>query len=139
MKTIGQITLGLALLTPALSSFAEDKTAVEIKRRGSVIWIDTDSGEDSASDVKELRQRTRRLERAVRQLQDRVFELEAGQPTPKPEEKEDVTCILEQTFGEIITATAKSESKARMDVYLACRKQNDFESQCKKDKITCKI
>lgn len=117
------------------TSLAKEKKTEDKRSSRSVIWIDSDE-DDRSTDVSELRHKVSRLEKAVRQLQDRVFELEADS---KPDEKEEVTCILETTFGNILTATAKTESKARMDVYLQCRKENQIASICKKEKIQCKV
>ncbi len=93
-------------------------------QRDDVIRIEVPRGErdfESYSN-RELRRRVNQLERAVRQLQERVFELEYGKNTPTPTatpEKALWTCRID-SMGKIHTATAKTKAKAMADLISKC-------------------
>jgi hypothetical protein len=136
-NTFLTILMTLVFCTSAFAKSKNDDRKIDVKKARSIIWIDSEEDSADSGDVKDLRRRVNRLEKAVRQLQDRIFDLEAEQDSPK--EPEEYTCILESNFGDVLTATAKTENKARMDVYLQCRKEHDIPSMCPKEKITCKL
>lgn len=93
-------------------------------QRDDVIRIEVPRGEreyESYSN-RELRRRVDRLERAVRQLQERVFELEYAKNTPAPTatpEKSMWTCRID-SMGKIHVASAKTKAKAIADLISKC-------------------
>lgn len=92
-------------------------------------------GNRSANNV-QLTRRVRRLERAVRDLQDIVYDLQSAPVVTDYE----YTCRLQGSWN---TYTAKgvgstqqiAEDNAREAVMSKCRSKESFASSCKEDKI----
>lgn len=91
-------------------------------------------GEDySKYSNRDLRERVWRLERAVAQLQQKVFELQAqntATPTPKV-----WTCYM-QSFAQTFTATASTKSAAVADLIQQCSRRSGA-IHCSEDKVKC--
>lgn len=92
--------------------------------RDDVIRIEVPRGERGYEDYsnRELRRRVYQLERAVQQLQERVFQLEYGKMTPTPTatpEKAMWTCRID-SMGKIFVSNAKTKSKALADLISKC-------------------
>ncbi len=109
-----------------------------LARRGSEDVIRIELGGDSSteSDIskRDLERRIYRLERAVRQLQDRVFELESKE-TVEAKDKT-YTCYIETQFHGTISVDGKSETKARTEVLKECHAKAK-ELKCKSEFVKC--
>ena len=96
--------------------------AAQAQRPSDVIRIEIPRNERGYEDYsnRELRRRVYQLERAVRQLQERVFELEYNKPgaSPTPEQSE-WTCRID-SMGKIFVSSAKTKSKAMAEVISKC-------------------
>jgi len=103
-----------------------------------IIWIE-EPGKTLSSN-KQLRKRIARLERAVTQLQRKVFELEFDKNSPEtPEEKEETrhTCYIETPFNGLISETKTTLTEAKTAAVQACIKKTDSGLKCKMDNVKC--
>jgi len=86
---------------------------------------------------KDLRRRVWNLERAVAQLQDRVFELSHKKSSTiivkRGKRSKKSTCYV-SSFGDTFTSTKSTETAAKADVLAKCSKENHA-MHCKN--ITC--
>lgn len=81
----------------------------------------------------ELRMRIWNLEKAVMQLQQKVFALELGQTsTPGAGQW---TCMI-KSFGKTFTSTAPTKMKAMADVVADCSKATNA-VHCDEDEVKC--
>lgn len=107
--------------------------------RDSIILIDNDT--DSRKSKKDLEKRIARLERAVRQLQDRVFDLEnennnlKGKDDDKSERK--FTCYIKTMDKGVFTSTDESKTKAKADAMKKCSAVIPYGFQCDENKVVC--
>jgi len=121
-KFLSRITLVLTLLTPTLS-VAEEVFRIEVSKS-----YDGYSNND-------LRRRVWELERAVSQLQQRVFSLEVRKPeAPAPVEKP-WTCRI-QSFGKTFKVTAPTRGAALGDVLEKCS-QGSSAMHCPESDVKC--
>lgn len=115
MKRLFMVLLIFAWTSPAWS---EDVFRIEIGKK------------NRKSSRDELEQRVLDLERAVWQLQQRVFSLESTQVEAVPDES--WLCTI-KAMGEIYTGTGTSESTATVNAIEQCKAENDGSSFfCKK-------
>mgnify|MGYP000393776939 CR=1 FL=1 len=136
MKTLSRFKkMGMAATLVAGFVFALPTWA----RRSSPEVIRIELGEDESSEgeitKRELERRIYRLERAVRQLQDRIFELE----TKEPSAEKDITytCLIETSFHGTVSAEDKSETKARAAVLKKCMTETKESLKCKGEFVKC--
>ncbi len=106
------------------------------KRSDNVIRIEVGNELTSEDEIskRELERRIYKLERAVRQLQDRVFELESK--TPEESKDTSYTCYIETSFHGTITAESKSLTKAKAEALKKCTKETK-ELVCKGENVKC--
>jgi len=115
------------LLFSSFSLFAsQDIFRIEIGKR------------DSSSDTQDLRQRVWMLEQAVRQLQDKVFQLEYSNANrPSPVASKQYTCTLQNNMAGTFTSTKGSMGEAKADVIKQCTDKNSSNFFCKKKDVEC--
>ncbi len=91
--------------------------------------------EDSYSNYsnENLRRRVWELEKAVAQLQRKVFELELGSQSQPPPTK--FTCYI-QAFGKTFTSTKDTRSEALANVMSKCSQENNA-MFCTEEKAKC--
>ena len=117
MKKIAVI---LALLTISTSSFARDNYGTISLNDGKNI-LRIDIGNERESDSRELSKRVARLERAVRELQNRIYDLE-DDSGPTTREVKIFTCILPTSFDGTFIGKGKTEAEARASASNNCEK-----------------
>jgi hypothetical protein len=117
MKRI--ITL-LALLTISTSTFARDNYGTISLNDGKNI-LRIDIGNERESDSREVSKRVARLERAVRELQNRVYDLE-DDSLPATREVKIFTCTLPTSFDGTFIGKGKTEAEARANASNECKK-----------------
>ena len=86
---------------------------------------------------KDLYKRLYRLERAVRQLQDRVFDLETENSQLVDEGKKTFTCFIKTNFDGTFTSTKKSLMEAKADAIQKCSDKIKSGFSCDEDKVKC--
>lgn len=128
-KLIGMAVVSMVLLSTGFVSAAEV---------GGVIVINpAPRGRSSTSD---LRERVYMLERAVEQLQAKVFELSNGHggahPTPPPVAGPMVTCYIKSSFNGTFMETAPTETAARASVLKKCD-EADAGLSCNEKNVKC--
>jgi hypothetical protein len=125
--------LGLSLFSPTLAH-AEDVFRIEIGREDSRRRPKGPSNED-------LQQRIWQLERAVDQLQRKVFQLSMEQPRPAPTvtvvPATTTTCILKAEIGGTFTSTQTSEGAARAQVLKDCADKTNDSIFCEERRVKC--
>lgn len=99
----------------------------------SIIKIEVGKHKDYSND--ELRERVWNLERAVQQLQDKVFELSKNQTKAA----DMVSCYINTPFDGTFTATAATETAAKGEVMAKCGKGVDAGGSihCSENKVKC--
>lgn len=125
----------LVLFTLAListSTFAKDYTGGMSLRDGSRI-IRIDIGKENDSDTRQLSKRVLQLERAVRELQNRVYDIEEDS-RPSYREVKVVTCVLPTSFNGTFIGKASTEVEARALAVNNCKKGRG--SFCNDNSIT---
>lgn len=103
-----------------------------------------DSYEDRAMSLQELRDQNRklrkrlnRLEKAVRQMQDRVFNLEAAPVNTAPRAPKIHSCYISTSFDGTLTAQGSSEAEARGKVLNECHKKTSSSVFCSEIHVKC--
>lgn len=131
MKIIYSMLIFTAL-TISTPSYAKTDTQ-------SIVRIDI--GEENYSDTavskKELYRRLYRLEKAVKQLQERVFELEIGSDLQTSKDKKAFTCFIKTGFKGTFTSTKNSLTAAKADVMKQCSDVVKYGMDCDEDKVKC--
>lgn len=135
----------IALFTAASISYAQD-TAPNM--RGRLIIIEPGKSDGIVSNA-ELLRRINRLEQAVQQLQDKVFELSRNQrsggriafpPVPPLQPIQPApsayTCFIETTFRGTFMETAPTETAAKASVLKKCH-DGDGGLDCTERKVKC--
>ncbi len=89
-------------------------------------------GDKTGSSKDELERRVWDLERAVRQLQNRIYDLEAEKSRPTGKR---TTCSLE-SFGKVFNATEDTEMLAKSIVMKKCADATNA-MHCDKSKVEC--
>jgi hypothetical protein len=120
----------LALLTIATSAIADDRRngprddrrdgprdqrEIELNDGKRIIRIDIGNDRDEG---RELTQRLLRLERAVRELQNRVYDLEDDARAPR--QVKVTTCLLKTPFDGTFTGKGANELEARKNAVAQC-------------------
>lgn len=112
--------LVLLALTLTASAFARDTYRdgrVGTNDGGTIIRIEV--GNDRESDTRETSKRIARLERAVRELQNRVYDLEDDQ-RPQTREVKIYTCAVTTSFDGTFIGKATTELEARSIAIQRC-------------------
>lgn len=88
---------------------------------------------------RELEDRMYRLEQAVQQLQDRVYELQAENTAIKAEDDKTpkFTCFIKTNMKGTISSTKTSKTKAKVDVMQQCSDLIKYGNECDEDKVKC--
>lgn len=121
--------LVLLALTLTTSAFARDGR-INTNDGGTIIRIEV--GNDRENDSRAMMRRMVQLERAVRELQNRVYDLE-DDARPQTREVKIYTCHTYSDFGDsAIGAPAFTEMEARNNAKLACSK-NRHEMFCRNE------
>lgn len=131
--TASKLTLGFVTIFNFL--FVVPHVAHASKTK--VIWID-DVDSEKLSD-KELKQRVLRLERAVAQLQRRVFELEYSDMNKDSSSQKapTYTCYIETPFEGLFTVTRPSKTEAKAAVAAECSQKTKNSLYCKIENAVC--
>jgi len=108
--------LVLLALTLTTSAFARDGR-INTNDGGTIIRIEV--GNDRESDTRETSKRIARLERAVRELQNRVYDLEDDQ-RPQTREQKVVTCALKTSFNGTFIGKASTKLEAQSIAIQQC-------------------
>ncbi len=116
----------LLVLLSFLMSFSLTFSSAEAQ----VIRIEV--GDKHGSSKDELERRVWDLERAVRQLQNRIYDLEADKSRPVARRS---TCSLE-SFGKVFNATEDTEMLAKSVVMKKCADATNA-MHCDKSKVEC--
>jgi predicted nuclease with TOPRIM domain len=108
------------------------------RKSEKIVVIDLGSESPSkSSSNKDLYRRLYRLEKAVRQLQERVFELETENTQLKEEEKgPSYTCYIKTAKG-LFTSTQKSMTQAKTQAMQKCSEVIRYGFDCDEDKVKC--
>lgn len=85
---------------------------------------------------KDLYRRIYLLEKAVRQLQDRVFDLELSHKISDEDEKS-FTCYIKTPFDGTFTATKKSLTEAKASAIKQCSTKLPTGFSCDDNKVVC--
>ena len=99
-----------------------------IKLGKNVIRIDVGDSD------RNLSMRVRRLERAVRQLQDRVFELENDSPISDDPRW---TCVLKNDWNRTYIGKSMTKVGAKADAMQKCGRVETSSFNCEEDDIVC--
>ena len=108
--------LAVMIVLTASSVFAQDYSPSEGRR---IIRIEV-GNERNNNDSREMGQRIMRLERAVRELQNKVYDLE--ETTPRSREVTVITCSLPTSFDGIFIGKASTETEARANAVNNCKR-----------------
>ena len=80
-----------------------------------------DIGNEKENDSRELSRRVNRLERAVRELQNRIYDFE-DDSVPATREVTVYTCVLPTSFDGTFIGKGKTEVEARANAVNSCKK-----------------
>ena len=120
MKKIALITLLAATLVAPATLVAYSSNPIS-----DIIRIELGSEYDSTASNRDLVRRIRRLERAVRQLQNRVFDLEAdGYRADATDSSKQFSCILKTSFDGSYYGYGTSRGKAMEEAPNKCVSKN---------------
>ena len=93
-------------------------------------------GDSTSSDVRQLTRRIYRLENAVRDLQDRIYDLEDGQFS-----QISWTCSIVTKWGDAyFSRPMATRGEAMSSAYSKCARKEAFNSNCTEDgraKVSC--
>jgi galactokinase len=120
----------------AQATVAEDYVEVQKGRYKGEKIIIIDTGSESKSSSRDIQKRVYRLEQAVRQLQERIFELELENDGLKDDKVKKTTCYLKTTKG-VFSSTQKSMTQARAEAMQKCTEVVKFGFECDEDKVKC--
>jgi len=127
--------LAIAFILSVKPAFAKSFHYSDSDDDKKVIVIDVGSEEKTSK--KDLEKRIYRLERAVRQLQDRVFDLEVENSDLKDDNKKKFTCYIKTNMKGTFTSTQKSLTQAKADVMKKCSDEIKFGFECDEEKVKC--
>lgn len=111
------------------------KKSVHYSDDDKVIIIDV--GNEERSSKKDLEKRIYRLEKAVRQLQERVFDLEVENGGLKEDNKKKFTCYIKTNMKGTFTTTQSSLTQAKAEVMRKCSEEIKYGFECDEDKVKC--
>lgn len=94
-----------------------------------------DVGNERDTDVRGMAHRMAKLERAVRELQNRVYDLE-DDARPIEREVKVVTCVMNTTFNGAFIGKSSTEIEARANTINNCKK-GGREAFCSTNQIKC--
>jgi hypothetical protein len=117
-----------------LKIFLSLLTILSVFSIASAEVIRIDIGKDKGSSQIELERRVWSLERAVRQLQDRIYDLESDKAKPVAAVTM-FTCQIE-SFGKMFSATEPTKMAAKAKVLKECADATNA-IHCEKDKVEC--
>lgn len=124
-------------LLVAQATVAEDYSERARTKGEKIVVIDLGSETPAKSSNKDLYRRLYRLEKAVRQLQERVFDLEVENSQLKEEEKgPSYTCYIKTSKG-LFTSTQKSMTQAKTQAMQKCTEAIRYGFDCDEDKVKC--
>ena len=117
-------------------------SSFEARKNDKTSVIKIEIGDESYSSdnnysKKDMARRVYRLERAVRQLQQRVFDLEIENDNLKDENDGKYTCILSTPFDGIFTATKKTKMAATANVLKQCSSKKEGSIHCRDSNVKC--
>ena len=107
----------LALTLISTTSFAQDYGNITLSDGNTIFRIDV--GNDREADSRRLSQRVNRLERAVRDLQNRIYDLEDNS-RPTQREVTIYTCVLPTSFIGTYIGKAQTVVEARAQAVNSC-------------------
>jgi hypothetical protein len=108
--------LALVLST---ATFARDYGTISLNDGKNILRINI--GNERDSDSRQLVQRITRLERAVRELQNRVYDLE-DEANPTRREIKIITCILTTSAYGSFIGKGRTEAEARANASNSCER-----------------
>ncbi|WP_409477215.1 hypothetical protein [Pseudobdellovibrio sp. HCB154] len=121
----------------AQAAFAEDYAEAKGRYKGDKVVV-IDLGDESKSvSRRDLEKRLYRLEKAVRQLQERVFDLEVENGELKDDKVKKVTCYIKTNSKGVFSSTQKSQTQARAEAMQKCSEVIKFGFECEEDKVKC--
>jgi hypothetical protein len=112
--------LVLLALTLTTSAFARDGR-INTNDGGTIIRIEV--GNDRDNDSRAMMKRMVQLERAVRELQNRVYDLE-DDARPQTREQKIVTCALKTNFNGTFIGKAPTQIEAQTIAIQQCERAN---------------
>ena len=121
----------------AQATVADDYVEVKEGRYKGEKVVYIDLGSESKSSRRDLEKRIYRLEKAVRQLQERVFELEIENGELKDDKVKKTTCYIKTNSKGVFTSTQKSMTQARAEAMQKCSEVIKFGFECEEDKVKC--
>ncbi|CAN5643583.1 hypothetical protein BH10BDE1_BH10BDE1_11680 [soil metagenome] len=121
MKLFMSLALTIAFLIAGFSGATANAQVIRIE-----------VGDKTGSSKEELERRVWDLERAVRQLQNRIYDLESDRSRTAGKK---TTCSLE-SFGKVFNATEDTEMAAKAKVLKACADATNS-IHCDKSKVEC--
>lgn len=141
LKTIRLVQMGAAALFFAGAQFAFATTARAGSGLEGIVRIEVGRNDGNVSND-ELRRRVWELERAVQQLQMRVFSLEvtgAQRPASVPAEpaQPKVTCFIKTPFDGTFSATESTETAAKAAAMEKCSTKVKVGFHCEEDRVKC--
>lgn len=128
---------GLAFAATGISIGGKDVIRIDVEEDAITDSIHARTTSELHAENSRLRKRVQRLEMAVRQLQDRTFNLEVSnnRPTVTLAPKEH-TCYLKTTFEGTMMGKGGSEAEARAKALQECDNKNGGLS-CKEENLRC--
>lgn len=129
MKKLSLLAIALLITTSAFAQQRDNRNApnISIQQRGPVIRINVGDERDD----REMLKRIVRLERAVADLQDKVFEL-----STRPVAREVIVCSAKFFSAGNMTATSLTEKDARTKLLIDCKAKTN-EMFCNNSDISC--
>lgn len=132
--------IGFIILSVTVSvAQAEVNTKPSTLDRSKVVIVDVgreNDDFDTRSSRKDLSRRIYRLEKAVRQLQEQIFDLTADNQYLVLNQKK-YTCYVKTPLKGLFSATKTSLTEAKTAVMKDCTSSIKFGSDCDEDKIKC--
>lgn len=130
MKTI----LVLLALSLSFSAMARDERgSIELRDGKTILRIDV--GNERDQDSRAMARRIVNLERAVRELQNRVYDLEEDTRPVYSREVVVHVCALKTSFNGTFIGKASSETESRASVVQKCK--NGGAAFCESTPINC--
>lgn len=127
----------------AQTTIADDYIEVQKGRYKGEKVVYIDLGSESKSSRRDLEKRLYRLEKAVRQLQERIFDLEVENGELKKENDlandnvKKITCYIKTNSKGLFSSTQKSMTQAKAEVIQKCSEVIRFGFECDEDKVKC--
>lgn len=128
--------LVLLTLTMSVSAFARDSYEGRFTKNDGTTIVRIEVGNDRDNDTRAMTRRIIQLERAVRELQNRVYDLE-DDARPLTREVTLYTCSMRSNFNEFFAGDESlSEAQARASVIGKCTKVR-HPMFCEDTKVKC--